>query len=148
MKVFSSNFFVWLINPKHTYHLYDILLSISETFKEDKEIMTCKPHKYDSAGTSASSELTHEQLKEMFNLNSDTSSEEEMEMQKRNNDKKLRDDESFLERMHKKIETAFNDSDSEDDEPSQDPGFGVHINIEGLTDELCKLLSKDAKELK
>ncbi|KAF3615356.1 hypothetical protein FXO38_25832 [Capsicum annuum] len=110
--------------------------------------MTCKPHKYDSAGTSASSELTHEQLKEMFNLNSDTSSEEEMEMQKRNNDKKLRDDESFLERMHKKIETAFNDSDSEDDEPSQDPGFGVHINIEGLTDELCKLLSKDAKELK
>ncbi|XP_060169020.1 uncharacterized protein LOC132599859 [Lycium barbarum] len=73
-----------------------------ETSEEDEEIMTCKKLKYDSAGTSASSEFTQEQWKYMFDLNSDSSSEEEMEIRKRNDDKKLRDDKSFVERMHKK----------------------------------------------
>lgn len=109
--------------------------------------MTCKKRKYDSVGTSASSGSTQEQWENMFNLESNSSSEEEKEIQRINNDKKSRDDESFVKRMHRRIEAAFNGSDSDDDEPSQDPNFGIHTNIEGLADKLQKLLSSDAEEL-
>lgn len=129
--------------------------SFSKDHDDDDEIPigqgdndSSKKRKYDLAGTSVSSEFTHEQWKNMFDQNSHSSSEEEMEIKKRNDDKKLRDNESFIERMHKKIEAAFNGSDSDDDEPSQDPDFQVHTNVEGLADELCKLLSNNVEELK
>ncbi|KAJ8573769.1 hypothetical protein K7X08_010280 [Anisodus acutangulus] len=117
-----------------------------ETSKEDKEIMTCKKLKYDSAGTSASSEFTQKQWKIMCDLKSDSSSEEEMEMQRRNNENKLRRDESFVERMYERIEAAFDNSDfndDDDDEPSQDPNLRIYTNIEGLADKLSMLSESD-----
>ncbi|KAK4737857.1 hypothetical protein R3W88_001554 [Solanum pinnatisectum] len=92
-----------------------------DALKEDMEMKTHKKRKYDLAGTSASSEFTQEHWKDMLNQHSDSSEEEEMEMQRRNAEQKSwRDDESRVRRMHLRIEAAFNNSCSDSDDPSQD----------------------------
>lgn len=108
---------------------------------------TRKKRNYDLAGTSAS--ITQEHWEDMLNQNSDSSEEEEMEMQRRNAEQKSwRDDESRVRRMHLRIEAAFNNSCSDSDDPSQDPDDDIHTNIEGLADRLHKLVASQEEELK
>ncbi|KAK6803813.1 hypothetical protein RDI58_001597 [Solanum bulbocastanum] len=120
-----------------------------DALKEDMEMKTHKKRKYDLAGTSASSEFTQEHWKDMLNQHSDSSEEEEMEMQRRNAEQKSwRDDKSRVRRMHSRIEAAFNNSCSDSDDPSQDPDDDIHTNIEGLADRLQKLVASQEEELK
>ncbi|KAH0730663.1 hypothetical protein KY285_001573 [Solanum tuberosum] len=120
-----------------------------DALKEDKEMKTRKKRNYDLAGTSASSEFTQEHWKDMLNQHSDSSEEEEMEMQRRNAEQmSWRADESRVRRMHLRIEAAFNNSCSDSDDPSQDPDDDIHTNIEGLADRLQKLVASQEEELK